>query len=181
MRNRGTTSFLTGVVAAALAGCADPGLEGPNLSRARQLPTLDVGEARPRLAEKDAAGALTGRITRDGARFSQLVRNDSELIQFKDEEGTGADRLMAPRLRGRLLYLDQLVTQEWPGLHLRVTEAWDENGEHSGLSLHYEGRAADLTTSDRDPGKLGRLGALAVDAGFAWVFRERTHVHASVR
>jgi len=128
------------------------------------------------------AGAITAPIQRDRQRFSSLVRSDHPLIVFKDEEGSGADRLMSSRLRTRLHRLAELVATEWPHLRLRVTEAWDESGEHGKSSLHYEGRAADLTTSDKDPGKLGRLAGLALEAGLDWVyFEDASHVHVSVR
>ena len=78
--------------------------------------------------------------------------------------------MMTPRLREKLDRLAALVTAEWTGVKLRVTEAWDENNEHSGKSLHYEGRAAESRRPSRltETSSAGRAG-LAVDAGFDWV------------
>jgi hypothetical protein len=162
-------------------GCerdAAPGLAKERVLRPR---VLGVGEYFPNLPEVEAVGALERRIVRGGPGFARLVRNDNEHIVFKDEERTGADRMMSHRMRARLAELARLVRREWPELDLRVTEAWDENGEHGKDSVHYAGRAVDLTTSDVDPKRLGRLAGLAIEAGFDWVFREQTHVHASLK
>jgi hypothetical protein len=162
-----------------LTGC-DALTRGPALSKTGGA--LELGESVPRLSEQDAIGQVLVRVSRQMPDYRTLRRNKSPEIVFKDEESTGADRMMTPRLQQRLSSLNQLVRREWNGVSVRVTEAWDENGEHGPSSAHYEGRAVDLTTSDIDPEKLGRLAFLAVEAGFDWVyFEDRTHVHASVR
>jgi hypothetical protein len=144
-------------------------------------PSLTLGQKVPDMNEVDVVGAIAAKIVRGTAEFESLVLNNSPDIEFKDEEGTGADRMMTPRLRDMLAGLAGLVKAEWAGKKLRVTEAWDESDEHSAKSTHYEGRAADITTSDLDKAKLGRLAQLAVDAGFDWVFYEdAAHVHVSV-
>jgi hypothetical protein len=153
---------------------------GPGLAK-RQRVSLRVGERVPNTSEASAVGSAGSPLVRGTPNFSRLVRCRSDGIVFKNEEKTEADRFMTPRLRGRLVALSELVRKRWPGTELRVTEAWDEEREHGPSSVHYEGRAADVTTSDLDPQKLGQLAALAVEAGFTWVYYEdQTHVHVSV-
>jgi|GEM_PF-1629071 len=149
---------------------------------------MALNEKYPTSSEKDNSGAMAAKVLRGTAEFDKLIQNDNSDIVFKDEEQTGADRMMTPRMKEKLDRLAGLVKAEWPDRKLRATDVWDEDNEHGApsyaVSLHYEGRAADITVSDDQPGNalLGRLAELAKDAGFDWVWYENAmHVHVSVK
>jgi hypothetical protein len=132
--------------------------------------------------EAAASGPFQAAIKRGTPEFKALVKNVNPDIIFKNEEGKDDDQIMTSKLSARVDALAVLVKQEFPGLKLRVTEAWDDSTIHAPTSRHLEGRAVDITTSDVDRHKLGRLAGLAAEAGFDWVFFENDlHVHASVK
>lgn len=146
-------------------------------------PVLTLHQKVPDVSEAEAVGTFNAAILRDSPKFKDLVMNTNPSIVFKGEEANkDDDRMMTPRLNERVNMLAELVQAEFPALKLRITEAWDDSSTHARTSRHLEGRAVDMTTSDRDAGKLGRLAGLAVEAGFDWVFFEDAlHVHASVK
>lgn len=190
------------------AACATPVSRTPSIPTVRHTtPPVYEGRSLPpgEDAERTTLTAATP-LSRESALCLLVdMRARSTGIFFRNEERDpiGAspprtlhmdeDFLVAPALAPLLEVLAEEVRVRSCGrLRIRVIEAFDSLREHPDDSLHYEGRAVDLTlcvvdassNTCRTPHEtfrsgLEELASLAYDVGFPFVRHEGGHVHAS--
>lgn len=80
-----------------VAEACGPGRPGGRRSRLRRYPPLVQRQYIPNVSENTlgASGRPEGPIRRRDKRFKELVQNWNPDIEFRDDERTGADRMMS--------------------------------------------------------------------------------------
>lgn len=142
---------------------------------------LKLGDRVPDKTEAAVVKEATAPIKRGSPEFDALTVNANADVGFDSDD---AHRMTA-KVSDKVNALASLVKVEWTGYKLHVNAAWSDDPVHKPKSTHLEGRAVDIVVEDstgkKDKTKLGRLGRLAVKAGFEWVwFEDANHVHASM-
>ena len=101
--------LILGFFALDLTRACHPGRGGIRRRGARKLKPLVYKEHFPNYSERSLAssGLNTGVVSRESKRFRELVVNLNPDVKFRDEEGTGADRLMT-QVGGEMLGGDEL-------------------------------------------------------------------------